>query len=110
MQLFERPLAAVALLMLIALHGLSVFLPQKAARPVEYVNIGLHIGYLFLLLRYGFSIEEAVLCCMISVFCYTVFASAKHFLIPKFAARKTAATDSPGGDDSISAAEKEDVG
>ncbi|MBQ9070971.1 MAG: hypothetical protein IJY23_06480 [Clostridia bacterium] len=44
------------------------------SKACAYVNIALHILLILPLLRYEFSIEEATLVYMISLFFYTLFA------------------------------------
>ena len=57
-----------SLALLIALHAASLLLPPKAAKPVAYLNIVLHLGMLFVLSYSKVKIEEAVLVYLVSVF------------------------------------------
>ena len=74
MIIFKTPLVLLALAVLIALHIVSHFVSEKLSKILTFVNIGLHVALLFLLMYKGFTIEEAVLAYMISLFAYTLTA------------------------------------
>ena len=78
MILFETPLVLVTLLVLIGLHIGILFMPEVLAKIMTYVNIGLHIAILPLMLMYQYTIEEGVLVYMISVFSYTLASFIKY--------------------------------
>ena len=78
MFLFETPLVLLALTLLIGLHVGILFMPDMIAKIMNYVNIGLHIAILPLMLTYRYTIEEGVLVYMISVFSYSLASYIKY--------------------------------
>ena len=72
MIIFKTPMILAMLAILIGLHIASLLVSEKVGKILTYVNIGLHILLLPLLLLQKFTIEEGVLCYMISVFAYTL--------------------------------------
>ena len=72
MIIFKTPIILAMLAILIGLHIASLLVSEKVGKILTYVNIGLHILLLPLLLLQKFTIEEGVLCYMISVFAYTL--------------------------------------
>ena len=74
MKLFSTPVVLLFLALLILLHFVSLVARGKMAKILNFVNIFLHIALFIPLLDNKFSIEEAVLVYMISLFAYTLFA------------------------------------
>ena len=72
MIIFKTPAVLAILAVLIALHVVSLFVSEKIAKILTYVNIGLHILTLLPLLYFKFTIEDGVLVYMISLFAYTL--------------------------------------
>ena len=72
MIIFKTPVILLALAVLIGLHIASLLVSEKLGKMLTYVNIGLHILLLPLLLIQKFTIEEGVLVYMISIFAYTL--------------------------------------
>ena len=72
MIIFKTPVILLALAVLIGLHIASLLVSEKLGKMLTYVNIGLHILLLPLLLIEKFTIEEGVLVYMISIFAYTL--------------------------------------
>ena len=74
MKLLQTPVVLLFLLLLILLHIVSLVARGKTAKIINFVNIFLHIALFIPMLNSRFSIEEAVLVYMISIFFYTLFA------------------------------------
>ena len=72
MIIFKTPVILLMLALLIGLHIASLLVSEKLGKILTYVNIGLHILLLPLLLIQKFTIEEGVLTYMISIFAYTL--------------------------------------
>ena len=72
MIIFKTPVILLMLALLIGLHIASLLASEKLGKILTYVNIGLHILLLPLLLLQKFTIEEGVLTYMISIFAYTL--------------------------------------
>ena len=72
MIIFKTPVILLMLALLIGLHIASLIVSEKLGKILTYVNIGLHILLLPLLLIQKFTIEEGVLTYMISIFAYTL--------------------------------------
>ena len=72
MIIFKTPIILLMLALLIGLHIASLLVKEKLGKILTYVNIGLHILLLPLLLIQKFTIEEGVLVYMISIFAYTL--------------------------------------
>ena len=72
MIIFKTPVILLMLALLIGLHIASLLASEKLGKILTYVNIGLHILLLPLLLIQKFTIEEGVLTYMISIFAYTL--------------------------------------
>ena len=72
MIIFKTPVILLMLALLIGLHIASLLVSEKLGKILTYVNIGLHILLLPLLLLQKFTIEEGVLTYMISIFAYTL--------------------------------------
>ena len=101
MLLFQVPLAWIGLLVLILLHIPAVFLKDPYGTILSYLDVALHAAYLFVLATAGFAaqapekaftIEEAVLLYMISLFCYTVCYTVRY-LRARRAQNETVPTD-----------------
>ena len=101
MAIIENPLMLIPLSSFIAIHAATEFLPRTAARIVGYVNILLHALAVLPLGILKFTIEEAVLFYMISVFFFTLIRTASFIVREKRAQGEKRDTHSAdGGDDS----------
>ena len=87
MMIFKTPIILAMLAILIGLHIASLLISEKLGKILTFVNIGLHILLLPLLLLQKFTIEEGVLCYMISIFAYTL---ASYIVYKKRSSLKTA--------------------
>ena len=74
MTIFTNPWLLIALIAVCVLHILANFLPGILAKIVNYVNIGLHIASLGLLMWQRCNVDESLLFFMISIFVYTLVA------------------------------------
>jgi len=74
------------LALMCVLHWVSVYLKGIISKIAVYVNIALHILVMLPMLSRKFTIEEAVLVYMISVFVYT-FMSFVHYKLSEKDAR-----------------------
>ena len=94
MDILSYPILLGALAVLIVLHIVSIILHGMGAKLVSYLNIALHVAFLFPLAYYKIRIEEAVLCYLVSVFSYTLAATVHHYVISRRAAAKAAEAES----------------
>lgn len=88
MLLFSCPVVLALLALLIALHIVGAFVKEPFARALNYFNIGLHLLMLAPLILYKFTIEEAVLVYMISVFAYTAVGFLKFNIAGRLAKKE----------------------
>ena len=72
---YTLPYILAPLLLMLILHVVAVFLRDPIGKILAYVNIGLHIIFVFLLILGKVPLEESVLLFMISVSVY-LFAGA----------------------------------
>ena len=114
MDILSYPILLGALAVLIVLHIVSLILHGMGAKLVSYVNIALHVAFLFPLAYYKIRIEEAVLCYLVSVFSYTLAATVHHYVISRRAAKaaeaESAVTDTVESDESRAAIGEEKGG
>lgn len=90
------------LLAFIAMHIATELLPRTAAHIVSYVNIFLHALAVLPLGILKFTIEEAVLFYMISVFSLTLIRTVSFLVRGKRAQSKESGNSSDSDDSSIS--------
>ncbi len=83
MILFSTPTVLLALVLMSALHWTTIYLKGIIAKISICVNIALHILVMIPMLVNKFTIEEAVLVYMISVFVYTLMAFIRYKLDEK---------------------------
>ena len=76
MKLLSSPAVLAVLGICIVLHILSCLLHAKAAKVLSYINILLHTVLVVVSAFSALPIEEAVLVYLISLFAYTVSATA----------------------------------
>ena len=89
MIIFKTPVILLMLALLIGLHIASLLASEKLGKILTYVNIGLHILLLPLLLIQKFTIEEGVLTYMISIFAYTLAS----YIVYKVSGRTPSTTE-----------------
>ncbi|MBE6634434.1 MAG: hypothetical protein E7620_08870 [Ruminococcaceae bacterium] len=80
MIIFTNPLLLAAIIVACVLHGLAIFLPGILSKVINYVNIGLHIASLALLMWQRAEVDEALLFYVVSIFVYTALAFAQQEL------------------------------
>jgi hypothetical protein len=93
MLLFSCPAVLALLALLIVLHIVGAFVKEPFARILNYLNIGLHLLMLAPFILYKFTIEEAVLVYMISVFAYTAVAFLKFNIGDRLTKKEQDAAD-----------------
>ena len=102
-KMFSTPTVFLPLLVLIALHAVSVFAKGNVAKVFGFVNIGLHILMFIPMLNAHFYIEEAVLVYLVSFLAYTFLAVISYRRAAKRAEKMAALRekyfpqDAPGG-------------
>ena len=103
MIIFKTPVILLMLALLIGLHIASLLVSEKLGKILTYVNIGLHILLLPLLLIQKFTIEEGVLTYMISIFAYTL---ASYIVYKVREGEETPSTATPSTTETSSTEEK----
>ena len=93
MVIFLTPVVLIALIAFSAMHWLSVYREGVISKISVYVNIALHILVMIPMLAAKFTIEEAVLVYMISVFIYTFMAFIRAKLDIKNASAQQLTTE-----------------
>ena len=83
MILFSTPMVLLILALMCVLHWMPVYLKGIISKIAVYVNIALHILVMLPMLSRKFTIEEAVLVYMISVFAYTLMSFVHYKLSEK---------------------------
>ena len=78
MIIFTTPMLFAALIAMCAIHIAVSFLPSLIAKILNYVNLGLHIATLVLLMYYRADVDEALLLYMVSIFVYSVNAAVRY--------------------------------
>lgn len=91
---YTIPYVLIPFLLMLALHIVALVFRDPIGKIIAYVNIGLHIAFVFLLILGKVTLEESVLLFMISVSVY-LFAGA-------FSARRR---PSEGGEEAGAVAE-----
>ena len=87
---YTIPYVMAMFLLMVVLHIVPLFFHDTIGKIIDYVNIGLHIVFVFLLILGKVPLEESVLLFMISV--------SVHLFVGAFGARRRPSPDETADD------------